>query len=217
MHRRVTPLMDGLICATEYLADIYSDYNDNIWVCPNSIDPADWQHERPESDGIFRIVYYGSRSHIVDAPIITKALKWASRQPNVEVWTIGFSKPDWSFQHRTLPWSDMDKARANLFRFDLGVAPLKGNHWSRGKSDIKALEYSMAGALPLMSRETPFEPWFDVWPELTLEDGEWLDKIKYWVQNRDSVPEVVGWVKDWVLETRSIEKTIDNWRLALDA
>lgn len=218
MHRAIAPLMDGLICSTQYLAEIYSEYNDNIWVCPNSIDPDDWQYERAESDGIFRIVYYGSISHVQDAPLVTKALKWASRQENVEVWTAGFDVPSWSFPHWVLPWNpNLAEARKNLFRFDLGLAPLKGNAWSRGKSDIKAMEYATAGVLPLMSRDEPFRPWFDDWPNLCLGDDEWFDQIKYWVRNRDSVAEVAGWVKGWVLDNRSIDKTIHHWRAAINA
>ena len=219
MHRAVVPLVDGLICSTQYLAEIYSEHHDNICVCPNSIDPGDWQYERKEPDDIFRIVYYGSPSHLQDTPIITKALKWASRQPRVEVWTAGFNNPSWSFPHNTISWNpELDKARANLFKFDLGLAPLRGNPWSRGKSDIKALEYAAAGVLPLMSREEPFKPWFDLWPEFTLEDGEWLDKIKYWVsEGKESVNEVAGWVKEWVFDTRSIDQTIDLWRQAINA
>jgi hypothetical protein len=73
----------------------------------------------------------------------------------------------------------------------------------------------MAGVLPLASREVPFEPWFEDWPGLVLEDGEWLDRIKFWVGNRDGVAELAGRVREWVLSRRSIEQTIPLWREAL--
>lgn len=215
MHRMITPLFEGLIVSTDFLANEYEDWNDNIHVCPNSIDPADWEYERPEPDGVFRIVYYGSISHLQDAPIVTKALKWAARQPGVEVWTAGFEVPSWSFPYQVAPWKPrLDEARAELFRFDLGIAPLKGNRWSRGKSDIKALEYIMAGVCPLVSNEVPYRTLQHI-PDLVLDDGDWEAAIRYFVKNPDLAARRAAEAKDWVLEERTIDKTIHLWREAL--
>lgn len=215
-HRYVAPLVDGIIVSTDYLADIYSDYNENVWVCPNSVDPADWEYERPEPDGIFRIVYYGSPSHVVDAPLATEAMKWAAKQPGVEVWTVGMQLPTWGFS-KSVPWQpDLAKAREELFRFDLGIAPLKGNPWSRAKSPIKFYEYAMAGVLPLVSRETPFAELFDYFPDLVVHDDDWLPAVRWAVQNQDDVKARARDAKEWVLEHRSIEKTIDCWREVLN-
>ena len=216
MHRRVTPLMDGILASTEYLADIYYEYNENIHVVPNSIDVDDWKYERAEPDGIFRIVYYGSPSHVTDCPLVTRALKWASKQKDVEVWTAGFENPSWSFEYQTVPWStSLAEARSNLFKFDLGLAPLVGNKWSRGKSDIKCLEYSMAGVLPLMSEEEPYRPWFRDWPELVVKKDDWEEVIRHYCQNRDTVPRLAQETREWTIANRSIEHTIDLWKEAL--
>ena len=212
MHRLILPHADGIICSTEHLASVYETYNDNVWVCPNSIDPDDWAYEREPHDA-FRIVYYGSPSHISDTPLVTKALKWASRQEGVEIWTVGFQNPSWSFPYQTVPWTnDLAEARKNLFRFDLGIAPLKGNPWSRGKSDIKAMEYAMAGVLPLMSYEEPFRPWFDSFPDLCLADGEWEEAIRNWVGSRETASQEALRAREWVLENRVIDETIHKWR-----
>lgn len=217
-HRQVAPQMDGIICSTEYLADIYSDFNEHVWVCPNSVDPDDWQFDRAEPDGIFRIVYYGSPSHMKDTPLLTKALKWAVKQPGVEVWTVGFKNHAWSFPHQQVPWNPvLEEARKELFRFDLGLAPLMGNPWSRGKSDVKLLEYSMAGVLPLFSRETPFEPWFDYFPDLALEADDWLPAIRWAIANQDDVKARAQDCKEFVMEHRSIQANIHKWHEVLNA
>lgn len=214
MHRLVAPLVDGIICATDYLADAYSEFNDNIYVCPNSIDPADWQYEREPHDA-FRIVYYGSSSHTVDAPLVTDALKWAARQPGVEVWTVGFKNPAWSFPHQTLPWDkDLVKARKNLFKFDLGIAPLKPTKWANGKSDVKALEYAMAGVLPLVSNAVPYQTLQHL-PDLVIDDGGWLEAIRYFVKNPDLAAQRAAEVKDWVMSDRTIQATIGLWKEAI--
>lgn len=212
-HRIIAKEVDGIIVSTPYLAEIYSELNRNIWVCPNSIDPADWQHERVESD-VFRIGYYGSGSHVFDAPFLTKALKWAAKQPGVEVRLIGWEHPSWTFPRKEIPWSsNLAEARKPLFELDLGLAPLKENPWSRGKSDVKILEYGMAGAMPLMSRAEPFRPWFST--DLVLDDGDWFDAIKFAVENRDWVKQRAASVRDHILEHRTIESSIDLWKEAI--
>lgn len=217
MHRILVPKMDGLIVSTEYLADVYSDYHDEIFVCPNSIDPSDWRYEREPHD-TFRIVYYGSPSHLMDAPLVTKALKWAARQPNVEVFTVGFVNRSWSFKHEAVPWAnDMHEARKKLFSFDLGLAPLKSNPWADGKSDVKVLEYAMAGVLPLMSRAEPYRPWFDVAPDLVLDNDDWEAAIRWAVKNPDDVRLRARDIREHVLSHRTIHSSIDRWKEALNA
>lgn len=214
MHRLIVPHLDGIICATEYLADAYSDLNENVYVCPNSIDPDDWQYEREEHD-TFRIVYYGSTSHLVDAPLVTDALKWASKQPGVEVWTVGFRNPAWSFPHQVLPWeASLAKARAHLFKFDIGIAPLKANKWSNGKSDVKALEYAMAGVLPLVSDAVPYRTLSHI-PDLVIPDGGWDEAIRYFVKNPDLARLRAAEVKDWVMRERTIQATVGLWKEAI--
>lgn len=215
-HRIIAPAVDHIICATEYLANVYEQFNPNVTVCPNSIDPDDWQYEREEHDA-FRIVYYGSSSHVVDAPLVTDALKWASRQPGVEVWTVGFKVPSWSFEYQTVPWKkDLAEARQELFRFDVGVAPLKGNPWSRGKSDVKATEYAMAGVMPIVQDETPYEYWKGAgWDWVCKTKGDWMEAIQEIVRNRDEAPKFAAQAKELVMTERTIDVTIDLWRSAL--
>lgn len=214
-HKIIAPMVDGIVCATDYLADIYYEVNDNVYVCPNSVDPDDWQYDREEHDA-FRIVYYGSPSHGVDAPLVTGALKWAARQPGVEIWTVGFRNPAWSFPHQTLPWStDLAEARSHLFKFDLGIAPLKANVWANGKSDVKALEYAMAGVMPLVQMAEPYKSWEGVVPTPSTK-SDWMECIRWAVQNPDEVSAFAQQAKDYVMTERTIQSTIHLWREALN-
>lgn len=214
-HRMILPYLDGIVCSTDYLADVYYEFNENVYVCPNSVDPADWQYEREPHD-TFRIVYYGSPSHVTDAPLVTDALKWAARQPGVEVWTVGFKNPAWSFPHQTVPWEkNLDAARAHLFKFDLGLAPLKANKWSNGKSDVKALEYAMAGVCPLVSDVVPYRTLQHI-PDLVIGDRDWAEAIRYFVKNPDLARTRAAEVKDWVMRERTIQTTVSLWREAVN-
>ncbi len=215
-HRLLVPLMDGIICATENLAEDYAEKNDNVYVARNSILLDDWEDfERTEDDDILRIGYYGSPSHMRDYPLVKKAIKWAQRQPDVEIAMLGFTPPGYS--GKTYAWQDnLYEARKFLGHIDIGIAPLTRNKWSDGKSDVKALEYTMAGVMPLLQDAPPYSPWSDIgWPFMPSTADEWVDIMKDAVQNRDKVKGFAAKAKEYVLARRTIESEIDNWREAV--
>lgn len=215
MHRIIVPQMDGIIVTTERLAEEYAEVNDNIYLCPNSIFTDDWEgYERVESDTL-RIGYYGSPSHMRDWPRVKKALKWASRQPGVEVVMIGFRPPGWSGV--VYPWHDnILAARKYLGMIDVGIAPLTRNPWADGKSDLKAVEYAMAGVMPLMEDAPPYSPWAKIgWPFMPSTPAEWDDVIQDAVRNRHQVAHFAAKARDYVLAERTIESNIHTWEEAV--
>lgn len=219
LHRKILPTFDALIVSTPYLAEVYGEYNEHVYVCRNMVDPRDWVDLDPKDPDVLRIVYSGSPSHLNDAPYVTKALKWAARQPGVEVWAQGFQPPGWTFA-KTAPWThSLEEYRRALGRFDVGVAPLRASRWSNGKSDLKALEYGMAGVLPLVANEEPYREFGETFPDLLVESDEraWLDSIKWVVKNRDEVKHRAEEVKRYVLANRTIDnpKNIAPWREAI--
>ena len=216
MHRNLVPMMDGIICATDALAEEYAGWNDNVHVCRNSVLPEDWAPvERVESD-VLRIGYYGSVSHIRDFPRVKKALKWAARQPNVEVVMVGFQPAGWSGKH--YPWVDtLFGARHYLGELDVGVAPLTRNLWADGKSDVKALEYAMAGVLPIVEDAPPYHPWTSElgWRWKADSPEAWDAIIREVVSERDHVKAEAAKAKDYVLQNRTIDHEIHKWREAV--
>jgi glycosyltransferase involved in cell wall biosynthesis len=215
MHRKVVPLVDGVIVSTEYLADRYAGYNPNVFVCPNSVLPEDWEDfERVESDTL-RIGYYGSPAHARDWPRVKRVMKWAQRQKDVEVVMVGFAPPGWT--GKVLPWRDnIYEARKHLAQLDVGIAPLTQNEWSNGKSDLKAVEYAMAGVLPVMEHATPYDPWTKIgWPLQPGTPDEWDEVIRDVVKNRDMVKGLAAEAREYVLRERTIDTNIDAWREAL--
>jgi len=213
-HRKQAPMVDAIICATDHLANEYEAFNPNVYVCPNSIDPDDWDVEHIESD-VLRIGYYGSPSHIRDWPLVKKALKWAQKQDGVEVLVAGFSPPAWG--GRIMAWhDDLFLARQNLAHFDVGIAPLTRNHWADGKSDVKALEYAMAGVMPIVQDAPPYGPWKDMgWEWMPRDAKEWDEAIRDVVAYRDDVKLLAAEAKKYVMEYRTIDGNIDSWRRAI--
>jgi hypothetical protein len=216
MHRLLVPTMDGIIVSTEYLRDRYLEYTDNVYVCPNTVDPVDWEDQEEKDPSVLRIVYSGSQSHLRDAPQLNKALKWASRQKGVEVWLQGVN-PIWGFA-TNVPWTEsLREYRRVMGRFDVGLAPLIGGTWADGKSDLKALEYSMAGVVPFVAHEEPYRPWFD-FQEQVVESSteEWLDRVKWIVRNRDALPALLERSREYVLANRTTADNVWRWREAFN-
>ncbi len=215
-HREIVPKMDGIICSTDQLAEEYAERHPNVHVCRNSVLVEDWEPVVRTESEVLRIGYYGSVSHLRDYPKVKKALKWADKQPGVEVVMIGMQPPAWS--GKVLPWEDhMFAARMHLGKIDVGIAPLTRNAWADGKSDVKAMEYAMGGALPILEDAPPYYPWTrDLgWEWQARDEASWLAIIKQVVAERDHVKAQAALAKDYVLQHRTINHEIHKWREAI--
>lgn len=217
LHRRVTQAVSAVTVSTSYLAERYSTLNNNVHVCPNSVDPADWP-ELPERDEILRIGFAGAYNSI-DGELVRKACVWAARQPNVEVYVFG-SKVPWPGV-RSVPWTnDLDAYRQKLvsLRLDVGLRPLATTRFARSKSDLKILEYAMAGAWPLVTPWTPYQEWYDSGTDtvgFARTDSDWLARLKDAVADRDEVRQRAARLREFVIRTRTPERTCDAWETAL--
>lgn len=214
-HRQIAGWVDGIICSTDHLARVYRNVNPNVYVCPNSVDPGDWP-EPAERGDVFRIGWAASHSHHVDAPLVRRSMEWAVRQPGVEVYLLGY-QPDWRGPFKRIPWTDtLEDYRATLagLALDVGICPLKPTVWANAKSDVKALEYGICGALPVCSTVEPYRAWKGpaLWAE-SARDWEWA--LRYAVQHRDEVREKAAQAREFVLGNRTIRQSIGAWRDAV--
>jgi hypothetical protein len=214
-HRWIAEHAYGVIVTTRALEKAYAEVNDNVHVCRNSIDPTDWP-EPSERGETFRIGWYASPSHDRDAEQVRRALSWASRQPNVEIVNIGLD-PHWSFARRQVPWqNDFGKLRHELCKLDVGVCPLVGTPMTKYRSDLKALEYAMGGAMPIVQAYEPYWEW-----ENNLSAGwcptpsHWMDTIKWAVENRDEARARGQQAREYVLRERTFRTEINRWRQAI--
>ena len=216
-HAKLCKWVDGIIVSTENLAGYYSQLNPNVYVCPNSLDPADWPGFEKPNDGILRIGWGGSHSHLVDAPLIQKAFRWASEQPNVEVWVFGIGDAaKFPYKVKRAPWTDdQDAYRRLLATCDVHVCPLYETPWSAGKSDWKALDAAMSGAWPIVSSATAYSPWHERTMTCTTEK-DWLNALKWVVRHRDEIPQLAKEAGDYVRSQRLIEHSIGLWKEAVN-
>ena len=214
-HRWIVEHCHGVIVTTRALEREYSRLNDNVHVCRNSIDPSDWPEMEPWGE-TFRIGWYASNSHDRDSVMIAKALSWASRQPNVEIVNIGHD-PGWRFRRRQVEWTDnFLEQRKELCTLDVGVSPLVASPLAKYRSDLKALEYAMGGAMPFLQSSDPYWEWEDKeYARICHTPDDWMRAIKWAVQNRDEVRQKAQRARDYVLRERTFATEIERWREAI--
>jgi glycosyltransferase involved in cell wall biosynthesis len=211
--------VDAITVSTPELKDVYSKFNDNIYVMPNCQDPEDWKGiERPEPEDKIVIGWAGSNTHYDDLYMIRRPIKKIlSRYPNVVFRIIG-SLPDFladvpGVQFRTdiVGVRGWQKKLAEL-NFDIGLAPVTDRPFNQSKSNIKWQEYSMLEIPTLASRVGEYKTIeHDVNGFLAYSEDEWHYYLKRLVDEADTRKRLGKNAKQYVLENRNIQTKIGEW------
>ena len=215
-HRLIVKHADGVIVTTPWLANCYRKVNPNVYVCPNGVDPPDWPEPKKPDDGILRILWAASPSHDTDIPLVSRALEWASRQKDVEVYVAGL-QTGWRFA-TPIPWlPDLDAYRRIFQGFDIGVGPILQTPHGMGRSDLKALEYAMGTVCPVVSDLAPYDPWTDGENCLKAKDAKgFYQAIRRLIENRDEVKQLASAAREYVLKERTAEAQRHYWLEAIE-
>jgi hypothetical protein len=155
-HRAICREADAIICATPVLAYQYAKVNRNVIVIPNTVDEADWAEPMRIDDGQIRVGCALAANHKPDFYLVEEAMRWASEQPGVRVCMIGLD-PEWDFAYTHYPYTrSMQHYRDLISILDIGLAPLHASRMNDGKSDLKWLDYTMAGVATIASKQPAF-------------------------------------------------------------
>jgi len=183
----------GLIVSTEYLKKVYSQFNANIFVVPNAIDFAVWDKlKAPKPHKKVRIGWAGGGTHVDDLEFIIPAIKKVlEKNKNLEFVFLG-GVPD-SLQgqpgiNAIAKWYAIDKYPQELANLgiDIAIAPLRDNHFNRGKSNLRWLEYS---ALKIPTVASNVEPYKCIengnTGKLVTEVDEWVEALLELASNKE--------------------------------
>lgn len=233
-HRRSMGLADRVICSTRWLADRYYKelkkafgWKPDVRVCRNHVDLAEWP-ERDEGDGRLRVGWMGSAQHARDIKLAFGAMAYA-RMNGCEVILMGHDVRDkqgvthrrgregcdaWaSVITRHVPWIDPSEYHRRALPFDIGLAPLELNDHTLGKSDIKAIEYAMSGAVPVLQSHPVYTAEWRHNETCLMAGSPWefKDCVRELVNSRSLRERLVSGAQQYVREERSNEAIKREW------
>lgn len=148
---------DAVVVSTPNLKEVYSEFNDHVYVVPNSIDFELWDRApRKHHKHVITIGWMGGATHEADLDIVIPAIKeLTAKYPQVRFSLLhGASKAV-----RDIKGVKVNNKFARIDQypnyvasagFDIGIAPLVDNAFNRAKSNLRWLEYS-ALAIPCVA------------------------------------------------------------------
>jgi hypothetical protein len=184
LHAKAMASMDRNIFSTAWLRDRYQREfrrrfgNEGLpepFVCRNCVPAWAWPELEPY-EGPVRVGFMGSASHLWDVHIAYAAFH-AAKHVGARTVMIGYSpaNPDPGFtdpnrskksldvsrkwdavidEHIT--WTDPGAYHRAALPLDIGLAPVRKNDFTLGKSDSKALEYTISGAACVLQKHPIF-------------------------------------------------------------
>lgn len=184
---------DAVIVSTDYLREVYLEFNDNIHVVHNAIDFHVWDRVKRRARNGLIIGWAGAMNHDEDVRILKPVIEEIhKRHPKAIFQLVHGAPPDM----RELPGVrysgksvEIDKYPKFLasYDFDIGLAPLVDNAFNRSKSNLRWLEYSALGWPTVASKVGHFAESITHGQDgfLCNTAQEWVDCIEALIANRN--------------------------------
>nr|AKH48003.1 glycosyl transferase [uncultured marine virus] len=239
-------MCDALFVTTEPLKKSYQKFLKDVlkkdmptYILPNCCVPKHWNVETQVTKNMIIIGWHGSITHDEDLklvmPVINKLMK---KYPNLYFQAMGglledsaqklFSVFDKEHHERlsvikgTPSWKGFPEYLQSL-SWDIGIAPLVDEEFTRGKSHIKWLEFSLKKIPCVASRVYPYcEPIQGV---ETIKDGEtgflastpeeWEEKLSKLIESNDLRRSMAKKARDFVMANWRYKHHAVKWESAL--
>lgn len=226
---------------TKLLKDVYGISGKPIYVCPNFINPEDWNDVKYYPKNQVTIGYYGSTTHNEDLEMVLPSLiKVMEKYPLTKFQIIGSCRQDdiikllspWagkevlnriSYAGGTKGWNGFPEMLLRQ-NWDISIAPLTDDKFNVAKSHIKWMESSMKSIPVVASDVYPYvEPILgtpvvqDTKTGLIAKDDEWVKKLSELIESPELRRKLGSQAKEFVLNSWTVDKQIKHWQKALDS
>ena len=155
---------DMITVTTEKLAEYARQYNKNVAVLPNCINPYKWWQLPLKPNKKLRIALQGGYSHYEDWEMIREPLNQMLRDNDVTLLMVGYDFSgiiDKDVRHKVEAhdWVHFEahSYRMMCLNIDIAIIPLDDTPFNHYKSSIKLCEFSAMGVPSIVSNVSPYK------------------------------------------------------------
>ncbi|MFA5793687.1 MAG: glycosyltransferase family 4 protein [Candidatus Brocadiia bacterium] len=178
--------VDGVIAGNDYLQSLALPHNSRVWVIPTSIETKKYSVKEHHPNDTVTLGWIGGRKSLVFLKKLSDVLDRIHDKHKTTRLKIVCND---FFDCAGMPvmkkqWSELEEVN-DILSFDIGLAPLPDDLWSRGKCATKLLQ-CMAAGLPAVA--SPVGVHNQIIKEningfLAKTDQEWFDQISRLVES----------------------------------
>lgn len=223
-------IADGAIASTDFLAREYGEFNENITVLKNCIDPKDEYKCKENKTGKFRVGFIGSVTSNDDYEHIKEDIRRLDERGDVTIVIMGVkhkdgsifstSQPDYQFWNSLKniewhPYCHITEYMLNVsdLALDLAIIPRKDHYFNKCKSNIKFLEMSLL-RIPVLAQgfkdgRSPYQGKDEGYMTVILDN--WYDEVIKIKDNHAKYKELADKAHDYVLENYNISTYGQEW------
>lgn len=229
---------DGVIVTTDLLKERLSRLNPNIFVVPNSLDERLWEKRPitaaggPIASQRKTIGYMGTATHDADLMMVAQGLRNVLRKyaNSLELQLVGaVADPAVIEAFAGLPIRIVDvgdnveypafaRWMVENIKWDLAIAPLENDVFTRCKSDIKFLDYSAVGIPGIYSQGPVYGRTvrhLDTGYLANNDPQSWTDALELLLNDDALRLGLAKRAQEYVFSTRTLEHRAHEWRDAL--
>jgi glycosyltransferase involved in cell wall biosynthesis len=212
---------DMVTVSTGTLAKVMRQYNPNVVILENCIDPDMWSFPKDKNrhiDGL-TIGIQGSATHLKDWEVLEPVFRvLAEKYPEIKFVTAGYTPPYLNFlgdRLIELGWVPVSRYPQNVNQIDIGVCPLIDIPFNRSKSAIKWMEYSMVQA-PSVCSPTVYGSVVQhgVTGFLAKTEEDWVKYLSRLIEKPKLRREIASNARGYVLRHLNIHDRYPRWMAA---
>ena len=220
-----------LTVSTQALLEVMLPRNPRTTLLSNRLSDRLWRPEPPARvvDGLVRAVYMGTSTHGVDLEMILPALDAvAAAAPEFRLTLIGVAselditstRASW-LESISVPYEAQTYdafvrwLRAQVGRFDFGLAPMEDTSFNMGKSSLKLLDYGALG-LPVIASDVGV--YRTAAPGVRLVGNsteQWIQALEEQVALGEENRVLGEELRRWVLQANMLKETLPDFDVML--